>query len=165
MKKSTLLSVLEAQKSATKKTTRQDIISAVEKLVEYHINDNAEITGLSPNRSTTGVNLGEVVEIIIKSKFRNKLNKDNKTYDATIKGDKVEIKFSTSDSYAHATNTTNQVDYYLIATYTKKEGGNIFRIPRASEIEVNNQGRAITNQKVRYLDRQLTQEIFGVVGL
>lgn len=165
MKKNELLRTLEVQKLATKKTTRQDIINAVEMLVNYHIKDNAEIKGISPNRSTSGVNLGEIVELVIKSKFRNKLVKDNKEYDATINGDKVEIKFSTSDAYAHATNTNNKVDYYLIATYTKKEGGNIFRIPTASEIVCNNQGRAITNQKVKYLDKNLTREIFGVVGL
>lgn len=165
MKKQTILSILASQKKLTKKTTRQDVIDVVSMLVDYHISDNVEIEGLSPNRSTTGLNLGEIMEVVIKSKFRNKLSKDNKLYDATIKGDKVEIKFSTSDSYAHTTNTNQKVDYYLIATYTKKEGGNIFKIPTAKEIEVNNQGRAITNQKVKYLDRQLTKEIFGVVGL
>jgi len=165
MKKQTILSILASQKKLTKKTTRQDVIDVVSKLVDYHIKDNAEINGLSTTRSNSGLNLGELVEIVIKSKFRNKLDKDNKQYDATIKGDKVEIKWSTSDAYAHTTNTNNKVDYYLIATYTKKEGGNIFRIPSASEIEVNNQGRAITNQKAKYLDRQLTREIFGVVGL
>ena len=165
MKKNELLRTLEVQKLATKKNTRQDIINAVEMLVNYHIKDNADIKGISPNRSTSGVNLGEIVELVIKSKFRNKLVKDNKEYDATINGEKVEIKFSTSDAYAHATNTNNKVDYYLIATYTKKEGGNIFRIPTASEIVVNNQGRAITNQKAKYLDKTLTREIFGVVGL
>ena len=165
MKKQTILSILASQKKLTKKTTRQDVIDVVSKLVDYHIKDNAEINGLSTTRSNSGLNLGELVEIVIKSKFRNKLDKDNKQYDATIKGDKVEIKWSTSDAYAHTTNTNNKVDYYLIATYTKKEGGNIFRIPTASEIEVNNQGRAITNQKAKYLDRNLTREIFGVVGL
>jgi hypothetical protein len=165
MKKQTLLSILDTQKQLTKKNTRQDIISVVSKLVDYHIKDNAEINGISPNRSTTGVNLGEVVEVIIKSKFRNKLTKDNKDYDATINGKRVEIKFSTSDSYAHATNTNNKVDYYLIATYTKKEGGKIFRIPTAKEIEVNNQGRAITDQKAKYLDKELTKEIFGKIDL
>lgn len=165
MKKQTILAMLKQQRALTKKTTRQDVIDVVSKLVDYHINNNAEIEGLSPNRSTTGLNLGEVMEVVIKSKFRNKLSKDNKLYDATIKGDKVEIKFSTSDSYAHTTNTNQKVDYYLIATYTKKEGGNIFKIPSAKEIEVNNQGRAITNQKAKYLDRNLTREIFGVVGL
>ena len=165
MKKQTILSILASQKKLTKKTTRQDIIDVVSKLVDYHIKDNAEINGLSATRSNSGLNLGELVEIIIKSKFRNKLDKDNKQYDAKIKGEKVEIKWSTSDAYAHTTNTNNKVDYYLIATYTKKEGGNIFRIPSASEIEVNNQGRAITNQKAKYLDRNLTREIFGVVGL
>jgi len=165
MKKQTILSILASQKKLTKKTTRQDVIDVVSKLVDYHIKDNAEINGLSTTRSNSGLNLGELVEIVIKSKFRNKLDKDNKQYDATIKGEKVEIKWSTSDAYAHTTNTNNKVDYYLIATYTKKEGGNIFRIPSASEIEVNNQGRAITNQKAKYLDRNLTREIFGVVGL
>lgn len=165
MKKQTILSILASQKKLTKKTTRQDVIDVVSKLVDYHIKDNAEINGLSTTRSNSGLNLGELVEIVIKSKFRNKLDKDNKQYDATIKGDKVEIKWTTSDAYAHTTNTNNKVDYYLIATYTKKEGGNIFRIPTANEIEVNNQGRAITNQKAKYLDRNLTREIFGVVGL
>ena len=140
MKKQTILSILASQKKLTKKTTRQDVIDVVSKLVDYHIKDNAEINGLSTTRSNSGLNLGELVEIVIKSKFRNKLDKDNKQYDATIKGDKVEIKWSTSDAYAHTTNTNNKVDYYLI-------------------------GRAITNQKAKYLDRNLTREIFGVVGL
>lgn len=165
MKKQTILNILKTQQLTTKKTTRQDIIAVVSKLVEYHIKDNAEINGLSPTRSSNGLNLGELVEIIIKSKFRNKLTKNNKDYDATIKGDRVEIKFSTSDSYAHTTNTNQKVDYYLIATYTKKEGGLIFKIPSASEIVVNNQGRAVTNQKAKYLDKDLTEEIFGKVDL
>lgn len=165
MNKQTILSILDTQRQLAKKNTRQDIISVVSKLVNYHIKDNAEINGLSATRSNSGLNLGELVEVVIKSKFRNKLTKDNKEYDATIQGEKVEIKFSTSDAYAHTTNTKNKVDYYLIATYTKKEGGLIFKVPTAKEIEVNNQGRATTNQKAKYLDKELTREIFGVVGL
>lgn len=165
MKKETILTILNTQKQLTKKNTRQDIIDVVSQLVDYHIKDNAEINGLSPTRSNSGLNLGELMEVIIKSKFRNRLDKDNKLYDATINGEKVEIKFSTSDSYAHTANKEQKVAYYLIATYTKKEGGLIFKVPTLNEIEVNNQGRATPNQKAKYLDRNLTREIFGVVGL
>ena len=75
MKKQTLLNLLNSQKLTTKKTTRKDVINLVASLVEKHIPANAEINGLSLNRSTSGVNLGDVVEVVAKSLFNNPLEK------------------------------------------------------------------------------------------
>ena len=165
MKKEKLLQVLAIQKMNTKKNTRQDIISVVRDMVEYHIKDNAEITGVNPTRENTGVNLGEVVEVVAKSLFRNKLEKSDssKHYDLTHKGEKVEVKFSTSDAYAHPINKSEKVDYYLIITYSKKLGGQVFKVPYAqrNEIDTNNQSRITINQKVKFLDNKLTQRLFA----
>lgn len=163
MKKEMLLKVLANQKTLTKKNTRQDIIDFVANMVEYHIKDNAEISGLSSTRSNAGVNLGEVVEIIAKSLFRNKLEKaqSNAKYDLLAKGEKVEVKFSTSDAYAHAINPNEVVDYYMIITYSKRDGLNAFKVPYTcrNEIAVNNQGRVITNQKQKFYDSKLTERL------
>lgn len=163
MKKNELLKVLDNQKMITKKTTRKDIIEFVRDMVEYHIKDNADIVGLSPTRSNSGVNLGEVVEIIAKSLYRNKLAKaqSNAKCDLTTKGEKVEVKFSTSDAYAHPINPNEKVDRYMIITYSKRDGLIAFNIPASAknEIAINNQGRVITNQKVKFYDRQLTERL------
>ena len=165
MKKEKLLQVLAIQRNNTKKNTRQDIISVVRDMVEYHIKDNAEITGVNPTRENTGVNLGEVVEVVAKSLFRNKLEKSdsNKHYDLTHKGEKVEVKFATSDAYAHPINKSEKVDYYLIITYSKKLGGQVFKVPydKRNEIDTNNQSRITINQKVKFLDNQLTKRLFA----
>lgn len=165
MKKETLLSLLDTQKTLTKKNTRQDIIACVRDMVGYHIKDNSEIAGISPTRTGVGVNLGEVVEVVAKSLFRNKLEKSNadKHFDMTIKGEKVEVKFATSDAYAHPINRNEKVDYYLIITYSKKLGGMVFKVPFANrnEIDVNNQSRVTINQKAKFLDKQLTSRLFA----
>jgi len=165
MKKQILIDLLDSQKTLTKKTTRKDIISLVRDMVAYHIKDNAEVNGISPTRTGAGVNLGEVVEVIAKSLFRNKLEKSgsDKHYDLIAKGEKVEVKFSTSDAYAHPINQNEKVDYYLIITYSKKLGGMVFKVPFASrnEIDTNNQSRITINQKQKFYDRQLTQKVFA----
>jgi len=163
MNKKTLLNILDNQLSNTKKTTRKDIISLVRGMVDYHIRDNSEIEGLSATRSFSGVNLGEVMEIVAKSLFNNKLSKSAKDYDAMIKGDRVEIKFTTSDAYAHAINNNAVVDYYLIIAYSKSLGGMVFKVPytQRNKIVVNNQGRVVVNQNAKFLDRQLTDRVFA----
>ena len=132
-------------------------------MVNYHIKDNAEVNGISPTRNGIGVNLGEVVEVVAKSVFRNKLEKSNsdKHYDMQVKGAKVEVKFSTSDAYAHPINPNEVVDYYMIITYSKKLGLQVFSVPYAkkNEIDTNNQNRITINQKVKFLDRQLTERL------
>ena len=163
MKKQTLLQLLDSQMLLTKKTTRQDIVAFVRNMVSYHIKDNAEVNGINPTRSNSGVNLGEVMEVITKSLFRNKLEKSDssKHYDLTVKGEKVEVKFSTSDAYAHAINEKEVVDYYLIITYSKKLGLIAFKVPYAqrNEIDRNNQGRITINQKAKFIDRNLTKRL------
>lgn len=163
MKKETLINLLNNQQLLTKKTTRKDIIALVRDMVEKHIKDNAEINGINATRDNNGVNLGEVMEIVAKSLFRNKLTKSEKNYDATIQGEKVEIKFSTSDAYAHPINNNSKVDYYLIITYSKKLGGMVFKVPyeRKNEIDINNQLRITTNQKQKFLDKDLTKRLFN----
>lgn len=165
MKKSNLIDLLDSQKTLTKKNTRKDIIAVVRDMVDYHIKDNAEINGLSATRSNSGVNLGEVVEVVAKSLFNNKLEKasSDKHYDLIAKGEKVEVKFATSDAYAHPINPREVVDYYLIITYSKKLGGQVFKVPFANrnEIDINNQSRITINQKVKFLDRQLTERMFA----
>ncbi len=165
MKKTILLSILAQQQQQTKKTTRQDIIALVSNLVQKHIKDNAEIDGINLTRDQIGVNLGEVVEVIMKSLHRNKLAKasSNQHYDLTSKGEKVEVKFTTSDAYAHPINKNEKVGYYLIVAYSKKLGGMVFKVPYANrgEIDTNNQDRITINQKAKFLDRELTQRVFG----
>lgn len=163
MKKENLLKILESQRVMTKKNTRQDIIDFVASMVEYHIKDNADLVGINPTRTGSGVNLGEVMEVVAKSLFRNKLEKSDssKHYDLIAKGEKVEVKFSTSDAYAHPINKSEKVDYYLIITYSKKLGLQVFKVPYAqrNEIDINNQSRITINQKVKFLDKQLTQRL------
>ena len=163
MKKQTLINLLDSQKNLTKKNTRQDIITFVRDMVEYHIKDNADIQGINATRSGVGVNLGEVMEVVVKSVFRNKLAKSDSTrhYDMQVQGEKVEVKFSTSDAYAHAINASEKVDYYLIITYSKKLGLQAFKVPYAqrNEIDINNQSRITINQKVKFLDKELTQRL------
>ena len=165
MKKQTLIDLLDSQKTLTKKNTRKDIIEVVRDMVAYHIKDNAEVVGLSGTRSNTGVNLGEVVEVVAKSLFRNKLEKasSDKHYDLLAKGEKVEVKFATSDAYAHPINQNEVVDYYMIITYSKKLGGMVFKVPFAqrNEIDINNQCRITINQKAKFLDKQLTKRLFA----
>jgi len=163
MKKETLINLLNNQQLLTKKTTRKDIIALVRDMVEKHIKDNAEIVGISATRDNNGVNLGEVMEIVAKSLFRNKLAKSEKNYDATIQGEKVEIKFSTSDAYAHPINDNAKVDYYLIITYSKKLGGLVYKVPFANknEIDINNQLRVTTNQSKKFIDNELTARLFN----
>jgi len=155
--------MLDSQLVMTKKTTRKDIIAFVRDMVNYHIKDNADIKGINATRSNTGVNLGEVMEVIAKSLFRNKLEKSDssKHYDLLAKGEKVEVKFSTSDAYAHAINPTEVVDYYLIITYSKKLGLVAFKVPYGArnEIDRNNQGRITINQKAKFIDINLTKRL------
>ena len=163
MKKENLLEMLKSQRVMTKKNTRQDIIDFVASMVEYHIKDNADLVGINPTRTGSGVNLGEVMEVVAKSLFRNKLEKSDssKHYDLLAKGEKVEVKFATSDAYAHPINKSEVVDYYLIITYSKKLGLQAFKVPYAqrNEIDINNQSRITINQKVKLLDKELTQRL------
>lgn len=161
MKKENLITTLKLQENLTKKTTRKDFVAVVRTLAEKHIKNGAEIEGISPTAS--GVNLGDTAEIIIKSLFRNKLVKSQKEYDAQYKGEKVEVKWTTSDAYAHPINENAKVDYYIIATYTKALGGQVFKIPynERQNIQVNKQNRVITNQKAKYLNLELTAKVFG----
>ena len=163
MKKENLVKILNSQIDLTKKTTRKDIVAFVRDMVEYHIKDNAEVAGLSATRSSTGVNLGEVVEVIAKSLYRNKLAKaqSDKHYDLLAKGEKVEVKFATSDAYAHPINQNEVVDYYMIITYSKKIGLVAFKVPYAcrNEIDTNNQNRITINQKAKFIDKDLTERL------
>ena len=120
MKKTILLSILAQQQQQTKKTTRQDIIALVSNLVRKHIKDNAEIEGVNLTRDQIGVNLGEVVEVIMKSLIS-------------------------------------------LVAYSKKLGGMVFKVPydKRNEIDTNNQNRITINQKAKFLDRELTQRVFG----
>ena len=165
MTKKELLRVLNTQKETTKKTTRKDFIDLVANMVEYHIKDNAVLSGINTTRNEIGVNLGEVMEVVLKSIFRNKTEKSdsNKHFDAQIKGEKVEIKWTTSDAYAHPINASEKVDYYLIVAYSKRDGGNVFKVPyeNLNEIITNNQNRVMTNQKVKFLDSRLTKKVFA----
>jgi len=165
MTKNELLRVLNTQKETTKKTTRKDFIDLVASMVEYHIKDNAVLSGINTTRNEIGVNLGEVMEVVLKSIFRNKTEKSesNKHYDAQIKGEKVEIKWTTSDAYAHPINPSEKVDYYLIVAYSKRDGGNVFKVPytNLNEIITNNQNRVMTNQKAKFLDSRLTKKVFA----
>ena len=163
MKKTELLNLLNEQANEpTTKTTRQHIIKVVANLVKKHIKDNADIQGIYQTRNEKGVNLGDVVEIIAKSIYKNELVKDSKDYDLTDNGEKVEVKFTTSDAYAHKINQDQKVAYYLIIAYTQSEGGTVFKIPFAErdKIKVNKQGRVITNQLARFQDNDLTKRVF-----
>lgn len=164
MKKEKLLQILGYQIDNTKKTTRRDIISMVRGLVAHHIKDGANIDGVNVTRDGTGLNLGEVVEVILHSVFRNALRKtEGKGYDLQIKGEKVEVKFTTSDAYAHPINPNAQVDYYLIVAYSKKLGGMVFKVPYEQRmfIETNEQNRITINQRARFFDSELTKRVFA----
>lgn len=159
--KTNLINTLTTQQLNTKKTTRRDFIAVVRTLVEKHIKNGAEIEGISPTAS--GVNLGDTAEIVIKSLFRNKLVKSQKDYDAQYKGEKVEVKWTTTDAYAHPINENAKVDYYIIATYSKKLGGQVFKVPynERQNIQVDTRKRPIPNQKAKYLNLELTAKVFG----
>lgn len=159
--KTNLINTLTTQQLNTKKSTRRDFIAVVRTLVEKHIKNGAEIEGISPTAS--GVNLGDTAEIVIKSLFRNKLVKSQKDYDAQYKGEKVEVKWTTTDAYAHPINENAKVDYYIIATYSKKLGGQVFKIPygERQNIQVDTRKRPIPNQKAKYLNLELTEKVFG----
>ena len=163
MKKTTILTLLNSQKSTTKKTTRKDVIELVASLVEKHIPANAEISGLSLNRSMSGLNLGDIIEVVAKSLYNNPLEKSDKSYDLTDNNKKVEVKFATSDAYAHPFNN-EKVDYYMIITYSKKLGGMVFKVPYANrnEIDINNQARITINQKQKFFDSALTKKVFSL---
>lgn len=162
MKKQTLLELLKVQTQTTKKSTRKDIITFVRDMVEYHIPTNAEVNGISPAR-TGGVNLGEVMEVVAKATYNNPLAKaqSNALYDLNANGERVEVKFSSSDAYAHPINPSERVDWYMIITYTKGDGLQVFKVPYAkrNEIRTNAQGRVITNQLAKFYDRQLTERL------
>ena len=66
MKKIELLKILEAQKIATKKSTRVKVIDAVIDCVSAHIENGDTVEGLSLTRSGAGVNLGDVMEVVCK---------------------------------------------------------------------------------------------------
>jgi hypothetical protein len=161
MNKENLIETLLLQEYLTEKTTRKYFVSVVCNLVEKHIKNGAEIEGISP--TPTGVNLGDTAEIIIKSLFRNKLVKSQKDYDAQYKGEKIEVKWTTTDAYAHPINENAKVDYYIIATYSKKLGGQVFKIPygERQNIQVDTRKRPIPNQKAKYLNLELTAKVFG----
>lgn len=165
MKKESLIKILNCQVELTKKSTRKDIVNLVKNMVNYHLKANADIYGINATRDGTGVNLGEVVEVILKSIANNKLEKSSsdKHYDMQVKGNKVEVKFATSDACAHAINEKEVVDYYLIATYSKANGGLVFKVPYASrkEIITNPSGRVVPNQKVKFLDKTWTNKVFA----
>lgn len=163
MKKTELLNLLNEQANEpTTKTTRQQIIKVVANLVKKHIKEDADIQGIYQTRGEKGVNLGGVVEIIAKSIYKNELVRDNKHYDLTDNGEKVEVKFTTSDAYAHKIYPDQKVAYYLIIAYTQSEGGMVFKVPFAErdKIKVNKQGRVITNQLARFQDKELTKRVF-----
>ena len=161
MKKENLINTVSLQETITNKSTRKDFVAVVRTLVEKHIKNGAEIEGISPTAS--GVNLGDTAEIVIKSLFRNKLIKSQKDFDAQYKGEKVEVKWTTSDAYAHPINENAKVDYYIIATYSKSLGGQVFKIPYSERqnIQVDSRKRPITNQKAKYLNLELTAKVFG----
>ena len=163
MKKTELLNLLNEQaKQPNTKTTRQQIIKVVANLVKKHIKDNADIQGIYQTRKEKGVNLGDVVEIITKSIYKNELVKSKKDYDLTDNGEKVEVKFTTSDAYAHKINPNQKVAYYLIIAYTPSDGRIVFKVPFAEKgnIKTNKQGRVITNQLAKYQDKELTKRVF-----
>lgn len=181
MKKAILLEVLKQQRNNTKKNTRQDIISLVMQLVNKHLDNETELTGQIDRvydnhtrelngkeyliTSTGGVNLGVVIEIVMRSIFKNGLNKSKTAgCDAMLDGKKYEIKFTTCDAYAHPINNTEKVDYYLIVAYSKKLGGMVFKVPYANrnEIDINNQARITINQKQKFFDKALTQKVFSL---
>lgn len=168
MTKKELLQGLTTQKEKTIKTTRKDIIGIVYNLVNNHIKDNQDINGVNLTRSTIGFNLGEIVEIVIKSIFKNKTVKSasNRGFDSLYKGAKYEIKFTTSDAYAHPVNKKVKVDYYLIVGYSKSMGGVVFKIPFSArdEIVVNNQQRVVINQKAKFIDKDLTSKLFNNIN-
>ena len=138
MKKNELLNALREQQTKGK-STRRDYISYVADMVAKYVNSNAEIKGLSPLKS--GYNLGDVMEVVIRSICGNNLIVDRGAkltdYDATDNGTTYEVKFSTSDSYAHEINTSKKVDYYLIITATKRDGVNVYKIPFAKRADIN----------------------------
>jgi len=166
MTKESLLKELRKQSVNPKhKTTKRAIIKVVADMVEHHIKDNAEISGISPNRSGEGYNLGDIVEVVLHSLARNKIAKSdsNKHYDIQVKGEKAECKWATSDAGAKAIYKNAVVDYYLIATYTAKLGGIVFKVPYAQRDEINTypSGRITPNQKAKFIDKEWTKRVFA----
>ena len=66
MKKNELINTLKVQQLCTKKPTRQKIISVIIDSVNKNINDIDNINGLTASQKTNGVNLGDVMEVVVK---------------------------------------------------------------------------------------------------
>lgn len=189
MKKTEIITVLNNQMNTEKKTTRAKIIGVVIELAKKHLQDNIDYRGLVSEKSTRPVvNLGNLMEVIIcivlGEKNRNKvksnlcyamykhaqsneqkytkfLNRINDLYDIEVNGQKCEIKRTTTDAPAHRLNDDQRADKYIIATYSIANGGNVFVFDNKNDIIVDRLNRAVPNQKIRFLDKELTAKIFG----
>ena len=184
MKKTTILAIMQQQQNTEKKSTRAKFVGVVANLVAKHLDDNTEYYGLARtyNDDREIINLGCAMEIIIanvlgakadcvKSSRVYRIYKDrdyNKfqqlvkdIYDANVNGETYEIKFATTDAPAHKQNLDQQVDKYVIATYSAKDGGQVFVFTDKKDITLDNQGRAIANQRAKFLNKELTQRVFG----
>ena len=205
MKKYEIINTLELQK-ITAKSTRKKVIEMIINLIDNKIGDNLEIDGLSINRSSNGLNLGDIMEVIVKyatlqaygittnkmikdltknvqeidkEKTPKKLRKDGQPYvngavdhtkavyktvvkhdhmdkkgDLIINGESFEIKFSTSDAYATGLKDT-KADNIIVVSWTATDGLNVFKC-KPSEVVLHRNGRVVPNQKMKYLDSQIT---------
>ena len=205
MKKYEIINILELQKT-TVKSTRKKVIEMIINLLDSKIADNLEIDGLSINRSSNGLNLGDIMEVITKytilqaygittnelikdltkqvqeidkDNTPKKLRKDGQPYingvldhtkavyktvvkhdhmnrqgDLIINGESFEIKFSTSDAYATGLKDT-KADNIIVVSWTASDGLNVFKC-KPNEVVLHKNGRVVPNQKMKYLDRNIT---------
>ena len=205
MKKYDIINTLELQKT-TAKSTRKKVIEMIINLIDNKIGDNLEIDGLSINRSNNGLNLGDLMEVIVKyatlqaygittnkmikdltknvqeidkEKTPKKLRKDGQPYvngavdhtkavyktvvkhdhmdkkgDLIINNESFEIKFATSDAYATGLKNT-KADNIIIVSWTATDGLNVFKC-KPNEVVLHRNGRVVPNQKMKYLDSQIT---------
>lgn len=186
MKKTEIINVLTNQMETEKKTTRAKIIAVVIELAKKHLRSDVEYHGLVSTTSQRQIiNLGNLMEVIIAivlgEKTRNRvksnkvyamyrnneqkynvfLNRINELYDIELNGQKCEIKRTTTDAPAHRLNNDQKVDKYIIASYSIANGGNVFVFNNKNDIIVDRLNRAVPNQKMRFLDKELTAKVFG----
>lgn len=87
MKKNELKRLLNSQLLETKKTTRKKVIYSIIECIDRVIEENDTLNGITPSQKTNGVNLGDVMEIVVKKCKLNTLgiNSNELTRDLTKK--------------------------------------------------------------------------------
>lgn len=153
MNKNTLQNTLSNYIDTIKKTTRKDIFKKVLNLTNT-LKDDIIINDYS------AINGGDLIELVERQRIHSKTHEFKKSSIAGMDDDidhkqRVEIKFSTSDAYAHSLSETMAL--VRVIAYTKADGFQVYDIPNYKLVLVNNQGRPYANQLAKYVNKDLTK--------